>query len=106
MSQLRLHQEIGGYRFEGPYLGLRRIPKGPGLYAVISYDGKQYYLLDIGYAKNLQRACQVNPRKECWEKTKVGNIHFAFLQNDELDVTAYRSLVEEIRDRYKKIPCG
>ena len=51
MSQLRLHQDIAGYRFEGPYLGLRRVPQGPGLYAVVSYDGKQYYLLDIGYAK-------------------------------------------------------
>ncbi len=105
MSQLRLHQEIGGYRFEGPYLDLGRVPKGPGLYATISYDGKQYYLLDIGYAKNIKRACQVNPRKECWEKARVGNIHFAFLQNDELDVNAYRSIVEEIRNRYKKIPC-
>ena len=105
MSQLRLHQEIGGYRFEGPYINIRRIPAGPGLYAIISYDGKQYYLLDIGYAKSLNKACRSNQRKECWEKAKVGNIHFAFLQNDELDADAYRGIVTEIRTKYKKIPC-
>ena len=106
MSQLRLHQEIAGYRFEGPYLGIRRIPKGSGLYAIVSYDGKQYYLLDVGYAKNISRACRVNPRKECWEKYKRGNIHFAFLQDDALDEQAYKLVVAEIRKRLKKIPCG
>jgi len=106
MSQLRLHQDIAGYRFEGPYLGLRRIPQGPGLYAVVSYDGKQYYLLDVGYAKNIKRSCSVNPKKACWEDSKQGNIHYAFLQNDDLDEEAYRLIVEEIRKRYKKIPCG
>lgn len=106
MSQLRLHQDIAGYQFEGPYLGLRRIPQSPGLYAVISYDGKRYYLLDVGYAKNIRRSCQVNPRKGCWEQNRRGNIHFGFLQNEELDEESYRLIVDEIRKRYKKIPCG
>jgi hypothetical protein len=106
MSQLRLHQDIAGYQFEGPYIDLRRIPQGTGLYAVISYNGKEYYLLDVGYAKNIRRSCQVNPRKECWEQFKQGNIHFCFLQNNDLDEEAYRLIVEEIRKRYKKIPCG
>jgi len=106
MSQLRLHQDIAGYRFEGPYLGFRRIPQGPGLYAVISHDGKQYYLLDVGYAKNIKRACRLNPNKNCWDEYNQGNLHYAFLQNDELDEDAYRLIVGEIRTRYKKIPCG
>ena len=106
MSQLRLHQEIGGYRFEGPYLGLQRIPTKPGLYAIVSYDGKQYYLLDVGYAKNIKRACQVNPKKACWEQYKQGNIHYAFLMNESLDTEAYQLIVDEIRNRYKKVPCS
>jgi len=106
MSQLRLHQDIAGYQFEGPYLSLRRIPKKPGLYAIISYDGKQYYLLDVGYAKNIRRACQVNPRKECWEERKQGNIHYAFLVDEDLDEESYPLVVAEIRKRFKKIPCG
>jgi ribosomal protein L24E len=106
MSQVRLHQNIAGYRFEGPYLGNRRIPQGSGLFAIVSYDGKQYYLLDVGYAKNINRSCRMNPRKTCWEKNRHGNIHFAFLQDDSLDEQAYRLIIEEIRKRYKKIPCG
>ncbi|MFC1802997.1 hypothetical protein ACFL0D_03410 [Thermoproteota archaeon] len=106
MSQVRLHQEIAGYQFEGPYMSLRRIPQGNGIYAIVSYDGKQYYLLDVAYAKNIKNSCQVNPRKDCWEQFKQGNILFAFLQNKDLDVDAYRLIVEEIRKRYEKIPCG
>ena len=106
MSQLRLYQDIAGYRFEGPYLGFRRIPQGPGLYAIISYDGKQYFLLDVDYAKNIKRACRINPRKSCWEENNQGNIHYAFLQDNELDENAYHLILGEIRARYKKIPCG
>jgi len=106
MSQLRLHQDIAGYQFEGPYLSLRRVPKNPGLYAIISHDGKQYYLLDVGYAKNIRRACQVNPRKECWEEHKQGSIHYAFLVDDNLDEESYPLVVTAIRKRFKKIPCG
>jgi hypothetical protein len=106
LSQLRLHQEIAGYRFEGPYLGISRIPQSPGLYAIISYDGKQYYLLDIGYAKNIRKACRINPSKKCWEKNKQGNIHFGFFRDIDLDEERYELIVEEIRKRYTKIPCG
>jgi len=91
--------------FEGPYITLRRVPTDPGLYAIISYDGKQYYLLDVGYVKNIRRACQVNPRKECWEKHKQGNIHYAFLVNSDLDEESYRSIASAIRKKFKKIPC-
>lgn len=106
MSQLRLHQDIGGYQFEGPYLGLQRIPKSQGIYAIVSHDGKQYYLLDVDYTKNIRNACQVNSKKECWEHFKQGSIHFAFLQEDELDEQAYKTIVLEIRKKIKNIPCG
>ena len=106
MSQLRLHQDIAGYQFEGPYMSLRRVPTSPGLYAIVSYDGKQYYLLDVSYAKSIRRGCQVNPRKDCWEEHKQGNIHYAFLLDDDLDEEQYRLVEAEIRKRYKKIPCG
>ena len=106
MSQLRLHQEIGSYRFEGPYLDLIRVPQKPGLYAIVSYDGKQYFLLDVGYAKNVKRSCQVNPKKECWTEFNQGNIHYAFLVDDSLDAEEYRLIDVEIRKKYKKVPCG
>lgn len=106
MSQLRLHQEIGGYQFEGPYLGLKRIPNGKGIYAIVSHDGKKYYLLDIAYSEDIKKDCKNNSRKECWEHFKKGNIHFAFLQGKQMDKATYKSIVKEIREKYEKIPCG
>lgn len=106
MSQLRLHQDIGGYQFEGPYLGLHRIPKNQGLYAIVSHDGKQYYLLDVDYSKTLRNTCQYSSRKECWEHFKKGNIHFAFFQNEDIDEEAYKAILKDIRQKIKKIPCG
>jgi hypothetical protein len=106
MSQLRLHQDIAGYQFEGPYMSLRRIPEETGLYAIVCYDGKQYYLLDVAFSDNIKKACQNNEQKECWEKHKQGNILYAFFQNTELNSDTYQLIIEEIRKRYKKIPCG
>ncbi len=106
MSQLRLHQDIAGYIFEGPYLDHQRIPEQDGLYAIISHDGKQYYLLDIGYAKNIKKACQVNPHKECWQQYKQGNIHYAFLRDPDIDTQSYRAIIADIRKKIPKIPCG
>jgi hypothetical protein len=106
MSQLRLHQDIAGYQFQGPYMSLRRVPEGIGLYAIVSHDGKQYYLLDVAYAENIKRACQHNEQKGCWEKNKQGNILFAFFQNNALNKNSYQLIIDEIRKRYKRIPCG
>lgn len=106
LSQLRLHQDIGGYQFEGPYMSLRRIPEGMGLYGIVSHDGKQYYLLDVAYSDNIKKACQNNERKECWEKYKQGNLLYAFFQNDELNEDTYKLIIDEIRKKYKMIPCG
>jgi hypothetical protein len=106
LSQLRLHQEIAGYQFEGPYINLQRISKEPGIYAIISYDGKQYYLLDIGYSNNIRKACQKNSAKTCWETHNQGKIHFGFFKNDDFNEEAYKIIVEEVRKKYPKIPCS
>jgi hypothetical protein len=106
VSQLRLHQDIAGYKFEGPYMSLRRIPEGIGLYAIVSFDGKQYYLIDVAYADNIKIACQHSEQKECWEKNRQGNILYAFFQDNELNEETYQLIIDEIRKRYKKIPCG
>jgi hypothetical protein len=106
MSQLRLHQDIAGYQFEGPYMSLRRIPEVVGLYAIVSYDGKKYYLLDVDFTENIKKACRNNDQKECWEKNKQGNILYAFFQNKELKEDTYRLIIDEIRKKYRKIPCG
>jgi hypothetical protein len=92
--------------FEGPYSGLDRFPGEKGLYAVISSDGKEYYLLDVGYSKNVRRAYQRNPRKPCWEQYKRGELQFSFLIDPQFTEEMYRLALGEIRKRYRRIPCG
>ena len=106
VSQLRVHQSIAGYMFEGPYSGMERFPGEEGLYAVISSDGKEYYLLDAGYSKNVKSACQRNPRKSCWEQYRRGELQFSFLRDPQFTEDMYRLALDEIRKRYRRIPCG
>jgi len=92
--------------FEGPYRGLDRFPGEEGLYAVISSDGKEYYLLDVGYAVNVKRACQRNPRKSCWEQYRRGELQYSFLRDGQFTEDMYILALKEIRKRYRGIPCG
>ncbi len=106
VSQLRVHQSIAGYMFEGPYRGLERFPSESGLYAVISSDGKEYYLLDVGYTVNVKKACQVNPRRTCWEQYRRGELQYSFFRDTQFSEEMYRLALKEIRKRYRGIPCG
>ena len=106
VSQLRVHQSIAGYMFEGPYRALERFPGEEGLYAVISSDGKEYYLLDVGYSMNVKRACQRNPRKSCWEQNRRGELQYSFLRDSQFNENMFRVALDEIRKRYRRIPCG
>jgi hypothetical protein len=106
VSQLRVHQSIAGYMFEGPYRGLERFPSESGLYAVISSDGKEYYLLDVGYSVNVKKSCQVNPRRTCWEQYRRGELQYSFLRDSQFSEEMYGLALKEIRKRYRGIPCG
>jgi hypothetical protein len=92
--------------FEGPYRGLERFPSESGLYAVISSDGKEYYLLDVGYSVNVKKSCQVNPRRTCWEQYRRGELQYSFLRDSQFSEEMYGLALKEIRKRYRGIPCG
>ena len=106
MSQLRMHQPIAGYTFDGPYVNLKRIPEVDGIYAVTCSDLKRHYLLDLGYSWNIRKAVKTNPRRVCWEKNKLGQIMYAYLHIAEMAKENYISIIREIRKKYSKIPCG
>ena len=104
--QLRLHQKIGGYTFEGPYMTIDHLPETSGLYAVVCSDKKGYYLLDVGYSSIMRTALKGSNRRQCWENNKRGVLMYAFLVDQQLDETQYRGVEQEIRGRYPKMPCG
>ncbi|MFH2109846.1 MAG: hypothetical protein ABIJ47_01145 [Candidatus Bathyarchaeota archaeon] len=104
--QLRMHQTIGGYTFEGPYMTVDHLPSAPGLYAVVCSDQRGYYLLDVGYSSKIRTAVKRSTRRQCWENNRRGVMMYAFLVDSQLDETQYRAVEKEIRRRYPKLPCG
>ena len=104
--QLRLHQTIGGYTFEGPYMASDPLPGGPGLYAVVCSDQKGYYLLDLGYAPDIRKGVRGSRRRTCWEKNRRGVMMYAFLVDEKMSDIEYRAIENEIRGKYPKLPCG
>jgi len=104
--QLRMHQTIGGYTFEGPYMTVDHLPIAPGLYAVVCSDQREYYLLDVGYASKVRTAVKRSTRRQCWENNRRGVMMYAFLVDPQLDETQCRAVEKEIRRRYTRLPCG
>ncbi|MBD3206036.1 hypothetical protein GF319_06800 [Candidatus Bathyarchaeota archaeon] len=105
-SKLRMHQSIAGYMFEGPYPNFERIQEVPGLWAVITTDTREYYLLDIGYSQDIKSSLVNNPRGKCWEEFDQGQMLYAFFHEKDTDEEKYNLILRDIRKNYENIPCG
>lgn len=105
MSQVKQHQTIGGFDFEGPYRDLSMVPEDEGLFAIVCMDARQYYLLDIGYSENIRETCENSPKKECWEEHKIGTLNYAFYIDVEFTDETYRVALADLKKMYKMSPC-
>ena len=103
--QLRMHQNIGGYTFEGPYMTTEFLPEKPGLYAAVCSDQRNYYLLGVGYSLNISRAVKSGARRDCWNRNKRGVLMYAFMVEEQLNEEQYKAVAAEVRRRYPRIPC-
>ena len=105
MSEIKQHQTIGGFDFEGAYRNISMIPEDAGLYAIVCMDTKQYYLLDIGYSENIKDTCESSPKKACWEEHKIGSISYAFYVDVEFTEETYMIALRDLQKMYKMSPC-
>lgn len=105
MSNFKQYQSIGGFDFEGPYSELKNISEREGLFAIVCVTTRQYYLLDIGYSSNINKACQSPVKMECWKKHKIGNISYAFYVDDDFNGETYMIALDALKKQYKKCPC-
>jgi hypothetical protein len=101
-----MHQTIGGYTFEGPYMTADHMPAEPGLFAVVCSDQRGYYLLDVGYSSKIREAVKRSTRRRCWDENSRGVMMYAFLVDPQLDEARLRVVEKEIRRRYPRLPCG
>ncbi len=105
MSQVKQHQTIGGFDFEGPYRDLSMIPEEEGLFAIVCMDTRQYYLLDIDYSVNIRDSCENSPKRACWEEHKIGTINYAFYVSVEFTEETYMIARDDLHKMYKMSPC-
>jgi hypothetical protein len=97
---------IGEYPFDGPHKTLRVIENKPGVFAVICEHVDKYYLLDIDSSKNVKESITTHERKKCWENYKKGKIRYAVLYDESLREGAKKEIIDNVRKKYKTIPCG
>ncbi len=105
MSEVKQHQTIGGFDFEGSYQYLAMVPEDEGLDAIVCMDTKQYYLLDIGYSKNIKDTCENSPKKACWDEHKLGRLNYAFYIDSEFTEETYIIALKDLQKMYKMSPC-
>ena len=105
VSEIKQHQTIGGFDFEGPYVNLTQVCEEEGLFAIVCMDTKQYYLLDIGYSKNIRDTCENSPKRACWEEHKLGVLRYAFYVDKEFKTETYGLALDDLKKMYKMSPC-
>jgi len=105
MSEVKQHQTIGGFDFEGPYVSLTQVSEEEGLFAIVCMDTKQYYLLDLGYSENLRDTCENSPKRTCWEEHKIGALSYAFYVDKEFTTETYGLALADLKKMYKMSPC-
>lgn len=96
-----MNQPIADYIFKGPLVDLSEYQGKKGIIAIISSDNKKSYLLDVYFSKEITKP----EEKVCWEKNKVGELFYAVLSNTDLNDEQYESIIKDIRETYKGIPC-
>ena len=104
VSEIKQHQTIGGFDFEGPYQNLSMVAEKEGLFAIVCMDTKQYYLLDLGYSENIRETCENTP-KACWDEHKIGAIFYAFYIDKEFTTETYGLALADLKKMYKTSPC-
>jgi hypothetical protein len=96
-----MNQPIADYMFKGPLEDISEYQGKKGIIAITCSDGKKTYLIDVYFSKKIR----IPRKKECWEKNKIGELSYAVLSDINLTDEQYESIIQDIRETYKEIPC-
>jgi hypothetical protein len=87
--------------FKGPLEDISEYRGKKGIIAIISSDKKNTYLIDVYFSKTIT----MPQKKACWEENKIGELFYAVLSDINLNDEQYESIIQDIRETYKGIPC-
>jgi len=97
---------IAEYPFKGLHKTIGKLEDKPGVFTIISeFDGINH-LFDVDCSETVKKKIENHERRKCWEKYRKGLIRYAVLYESDFPFVPKEKLVEEVRKRYKTVPCG
>ncbi|MFW5992414.1 MAG: hypothetical protein ACOCQN_04405 [Halanaerobiaceae bacterium] len=96
---------IGKYKFEGPYLSMKKLKNRAGLYAIHTLTDTEYRLIDIGEAPMVKDRVFSHERMKCWLRNCRENIYVSAYYTPHWSQMGRKKLVNKIRSQLNP-PCG
>lgn len=96
---------IGNYNFEGPYTSTTRLQNRSGVYAILSMNGTQHYLIDVGESHDVRYRVENHDRSDCWSRNGNGQLSVAVLYTPNQQQAGRRVIENQIRDQFNPV-CG
>ena len=71
--------ERWGYEFDGAFIDPGDLKSIPGVYVILCVTMKDFFVLDVGQAEDVEDRCQNHDRFNCWENNcnYYGIIYFS-----------------------------
>jgi hypothetical protein len=96
---------MNGYTFEGPYSAISNLEDRSGVYAILTKNGVQYSVLDIGESAQVKSRIDGHPRAECWRSHAISGIYCAVYYTPNLQQSGRMQIEQKLRAHFDP-PCG
>lgn len=97
--------QIGRYNFEGPYGTTDQLQDRSGVYVVLSLNGNQYGVIDIGESATVKTRISNHDRQPCWRGSATGPLSVAVLYTPNEQQSGRMTIEQELRAQFNP-PCG
>jgi hypothetical protein len=97
--------QIGEYSFEGPFTSTASLLDSSGIYAILSDNGPNYKVLDIGESATVRTRVETHDRTACWRRSAAGKICVAVLYTPHLQSSGRVAIEHTLRLKFTP-PCG
>ncbi|MCD6119053.1 hypothetical protein J7K50_04345 [bacterium] len=95
-----------GFPFEGPFPDSSSMKNKSGVYVILDRTYGEQFAVDtaiaVHEAEDVRKEVEDPERSACWEKEKVGSLHYAAYYCDEHE----RMDVEKAVRKDHNLPCG
>lgn len=97
--------QIGEYNFEGPHSNTASLLDASGIYAILTHNGSQYVVLDIGESATVKSRIESHDRKACWEQNAKSGLYVAVHHTPNKQQAGRKEIEQALRAQYTPT-CG